>query len=128
MTEKFQPRTLAQFSLYQVEKVLMWAHNSGVMEVRRNQGTLFRDAFLEVIETATFDEKGKPMNERGKERLRLALTVMARLTGRHEELKDVTGPITVWQVTPNPNKVEVRWTVRDTRYSPRLDRPFERRR
>ena len=126
MTEKFQPKTLAQFSVHQMEQVMMWAHNNGVTEAIRDQGIRFTDAFYKTVETAQLDERGKPMNERGRERLRLALTVLARLTGGKEEFKDIIGPITVWQVTPNPNEVEVRWTIKDTRYPPSLNRTFQK--
>ncbi len=124
MAERFQPRTLASFSVHQMEQVMLWAHDNGVTEAMKEQGLRFSEAFNTALDIAQMDEKGKLMGEKGRNRLKLALTALARVAERQADFKGIQGDISVWS-TPDPETFEVRWKITDSRYSTN-SRLFER--
>lgn len=125
MAERFQPRTLASFNKHQIEQVFLWAHRNDVTKAK-DSGQTFVDAFSQAIQTAELDEKGKPMNERGRERLQLASKVFVAFGKNQVDFVDLKGDVTVWQISKDPERIEVRWNVADPRYPISLGRTFER--
>ncbi len=106
----FRERELTSFKPRQIEQAIRWAHQNGVTYQMRHEGLNFRQAFTYALETAAIDEQGKPMDERGRERLGHARDVFHSLAVASDELSDVHGAISVWS-TRVIGSVEVRYQV-----------------
>jgi len=103
-SENFQPRMVASFSKPQLLSVFMWTHKN---VTQTDLG--FTQDFLRDVETAEFDEKGKKMDERAKSRLKYGEKVIRDLLEHGRHLDQVQGIIQVWQLTPDEDKVQIRW-------------------
>lgn len=103
--EKFNPRMVASFNKYQIINVDDWAGNSVV----QTSESFTRDS-LKYLQTAKFDEKGKPMDEKSRRRLKYGIQVLGIMIIEGVDLDKIQGVVQVWQTTPDESKVEVRWT------------------
>ena len=106
MVERFQPRTVASFNRHQLETVMDWVIDNGVLKKSENDGK-FTEAFLEALDRAEFDEKGKVMSEKGRNRLIIGLNVIETVLANEHKLEDIKGVLTVQQLSPKPNDLRV---------------------
>ena len=106
MTEKFQSRTLASFSRSQLERILEWSHQNG-MGTFEQQGLSWMKSSEKIAQIAELDEKGNPLDEKGRKRLELACKSFAPLFsfGKMEHLVTMS----VWLVSDKPPTLEFRW-------------------
>ena len=72
-------------------------------------GSSFTQDFLRDVETAEFDEKGKKMDGKAKNRLIYGLATINILHKERMQLNQIIGTIQVWQTTPDENKLEIRY-------------------
>lgn len=103
MAEKFQPRTRASFTKHQLELVNEWITDQ-VHTTPEN----FLKAFERALLDAETDEKGRPMSEKGRERLRLGMLVKANLS-KDSRSQGIFGEAIVWQMSSDPTHLQVRF-------------------
>ena len=103
-SEKFQPRMVASFSKIQLLYVFLWSEKNVTQT-----GPSFTQDFLRVLETAELDEKGKSMNGKAKNRLKYGEKAISALLSHGHHLDQIQGLVTVWQATPDEDKVEIRY-------------------
>lgn len=106
MAERFQSRTLASFNHHQLVIVMDWVIDNGVLKSSENDEE-FTAAFLGVLDRAEFDEKGKIMSDKGRNRLKMALNVIETILANGHKLEDIKGVLSVQQLSPNPSDLRV---------------------
>lgn len=108
MTERFQSRTVASFSAPQLERILHWTQGNGV---NSNDGFTYQRQFRKFVESSDVDEKGRPIDERGKNRLLIAARVLSKMVNHSKVFEGIRGDIQVWQISPDPQRLEARCTA-----------------
>ncbi len=103
-SEKFQPRIVASFNMPQMIQVATWLKREVL-----NSGTTNQRIFDSVLETVELDEKGKVMDEKSRKRLTYGFATINILHKKGVRLDQVIGTIQVWQVTPDEDKLEIRY-------------------
>lgn len=107
--ERFQPRIVASFSKIQLLKIYLWSKKNVTQT-----GLSFTRDFLKTVETVEFDERGKKMDGKAKNRLIYGEKVISDLLNYGHQLDQIQGVVTVWQLTPDKDKLEVRWKLTPT--------------
>lgn len=102
---KFQPRIVASFNIVQLEKVGVWFGPEAVGLARLG---IYESAFAALSE-ATTDERGKPIDGKGRRRLQLGLDALILYRGEAETGHKIPGEIQAWQLTPRDEDVELRY-------------------
>ena len=97
-SEKFQPRMVASFNRFQLEQVLLWVQHNNVTT---------NSSFAHALKTLPLDEKGKPMNEKSKNRLSCGVSAAIAMEKEGGDLSRVRN-IQVWS-TPDKNKLDIHW-------------------
>jgi len=97
-SEKFQPIISASFNRFQLEQVLLWVQHNNVTT---------NSSFVHALKTLPLDEKGKPMNEKSKNRLSCGVSTLIVMEKEGQDLSRVRN-IQVWS-TPDKNKLDIRW-------------------
>lgn len=105
MPERFQPRIVASFNQHQLVETAGWWRDNGITNFG---ATSFDDIVNKAFESAQFDEKGRPLDEKGRHRLRIAMAVLTKVYVGQIPTSFV-GEIKVWQMTPDPDNITVRW-------------------
>lgn len=101
MPEIFLPKTLASYNKHQLYRFMDWANDNELTQMAGENGEGFVSAFDKVLEMSQVDEKGKPMTEKGRKRLKLALSTLAAIVDQNIDLATLKGEILVWS-TPDP--------------------------
>ncbi len=110
-SEKFQPRMVASFSRRQIESVGVWLGRTYLDRKAKalDHGITSAEAFDRALETTKLDEKGKIMDEKSSKRLTYGLATINILLKEDVRFDQIIGTIQVWQVTPDEDKLEIRF-------------------
>lgn len=109
MPERFQPRTVASFNSHQLRQVFDWFQEKGFTITSNAADTISPAFFSEVWSMAETDEKGKPLNEKGRNRLYYGLLLLAKMAESPNAFMDIQGEANVWQMSAHPSDIEFRW-------------------
>lgn len=108
---------VTSFNKIQLANVCLWSQNN-VTQTSPN----FTQDFLKAIETAEFDEKGKKMDEKSRNRLGYAIKAIGAIANQKDKISQIQGQVQVWQVGPEDDRIEIRWDVNRSSKNPRLTR------
>ncbi len=103
--KKFQPRVIASFNPPQLERVDHWFGAEAVALAMAGQ---FEPA-LAALEQANTDEKGKPIDDRGRKRLHAGLDALIISRRNAAQGSLVHGEIQAWQLSPEEDDIELRY-------------------
>lgn len=102
---EFRPRVVSSYNIVQLEKVADWFGPEAVGLAKLGD---YKDAFT-LLDQATKDERGKPIDEKGRRRLQFGLDALILYKEEVAQGHKITGEIQAWQIAEREEAVELRY-------------------
>lgn len=117
--KKFQKHIVASFTNLQIQNIEAWRSNN----VIPTEGWSYLQTFNRALRVAEVDEKGKPMSEQSRKRIKYGMLVISEMHKTKQDLDPAKGEVKVWQVGPGEDNLEIRLNRKPSRDS-RLHRRY----